>query len=125
MPLSDRDRELLRQMEASLAESDPRLQSQMEGYSTSKNAKKIIGGLGLVFVGISLTLAAVIIKLPAIGLVGFLVALLGVGLTQSFFHAFTRGFISGSSTNLNEAKGSRKSFAQRLEERWERRNLGF
>lgn len=123
MSLSDRDRELLNQMEASLAKEDPKLQSMLEGYSTAKNAKKILSGFTLVFVGISIILAGVISKVPVIGLVGFLVALFGVILSQSVFQIFSNGFIAGTDMNIHANRKTRKTFAQKMEERWARRNL--
>ena len=123
MSLSDRDRELLNQMEASLAKEDPKLQSLLEGYSTAKNAKKILSGFALVLVGISIILAGVISKTPLIGLLGFLIALVGVILSQSLFQIFSNGFIAGTDMNIQANRKARKTFAQKLEERWERRNL--
>lgn len=123
MSLSDRDREVLNQMESSLAKEDPKLQSLLEGYSTAKNAKKIIGGFILVFVGLSIILTGVISKTPAIGLLGFVVALLGVCLFQSLFRIFSNGFIAGTDMNIEANRKKRKSFSQKMEERWERRNF--
>ena len=78
MALSDREQQLLEQMERALASEDPRFASALGGSMTNRIATKSIGiaVLGVV-IGIGSLLAAVSLSIPALGLVGFLAIVSG------------------------------------------------
>jgi hypothetical protein len=110
MALSDREQQLLEQMERALASEDPRFASALGGSMTNRIATKSIGiaVLGVV-VGIGSLLAAVSLSIPALGVVGFL-ANLGA---KSSPAAGKPGTASKTSTS--------GGFMQGLEDRWDRR----
>ena len=115
MSLSDRERRLLAEMEAALATDDPRLESRLAGATMAPARPRIALGASVALLGIVIIFAGLIAKQTPIGVAGFLVALTGLlVLIRSIGKP-------GSATR--RAKGPRKSFGARLEERWDRRNL--
>ena len=115
MPLSDRERRLLAEMEAALATDDPRLESRLGGSTLAPARPRILLGASLTLLGIAIIFGGLISKTTPIGVLGFLVALVGVlALIRSF---------AGMATRTPRNKGARKSFGARLEERWDRRNF--
>ena len=115
MPLSDRERRLLAEMEAALATDDPRLESRLGGSTLTPARPRILLGSSLTLLGIAIIFGGLISKTTPIGVLGFLVALVGVlALIRS---------VGAIGTRTARPKGARKSFGARLEERWDRRNF--
>jgi hypothetical protein len=115
MPLSDRERRLLAEMEAALATDDPRLESRLGGSTLAPARPRILLGASLTLLGIAIIFGGLISKTTPIGVLGFLVALVGVLALIRSLGALTTG--------AARPKGARKSFGARLEERWDRRNF--
>jgi hypothetical protein len=116
MPLSDRERRLLAEMEEALATDDPRLQSRLAATTMTASRPRILLGVSLSFIGIAIIFGGLISKTTPVGVIGFLVALVGVLM-------LIRSIGSISTTRTATPKGARKSFSARLEERWDRRNF--
>jgi len=115
MPLSDRERRLLAEMEAALATDDPRLESRLGGSTLTPARPRILLGVSLTLLGIAIIFGGLISKTTPIGVLGFLVALVGVlALIRS---------VGAIGTRTAGPKGARKSLGARLEERWDRRNF--
>ena len=115
MPLSDRERRLLAEMEAALATDDPRLESRLGGSTLAPARPRILLGSSLTLLGIAIIFGGLISKTTPIGVAGFLVALVGVlALIRS---------VGAIGTRTARPKGARKSLGARLEERWDRRNF--
>ena len=119
MSLSDRERRLLAEMEASLAADDPRLQTTMTGSTMSATKPRVFLGAGLVLLGIAVIFAGLVSKTTPIGVLGFLFALTGVLILVRSISAMASGAIKGAP----RTKGSRSSFSDRMQERWDRRNF--
>jgi hypothetical protein len=68
----------------------------------------VVSGLVILFAGL-------IIKTPALGIVGFMISLVGLISVISGF--------SGMSTLRAPKKARKPKFGSRLEDRWERRNF--
>ena len=115
MPLSDRERRLLAEMEAALATDDPRLESRLGGSTLAPARPRILLGSSLTILGIAIIFGGLISKTTPIGVLGFLVALVGVVALIRSLGAIT--------TRTASPKGARKSFGDRLQERWDRRNF--
>ncbi|CAN2191660.1 Protein of unknown function DUF3040 [Candidatus Nanopelagicaceae bacterium] len=115
MPLSDRERRLLAEMEAALATDDPRLESRLGGSTLAPARPRILLGSSLTFLGIAIIFGGLISKTTPIGVLGFLVALVGVVALIRSLGAIT--------TRTASPKAARKSFGDRLQERWDRRNF--
>lgn len=115
MPLSDRERRLLAEMEQALSADDPRLVSALSGGP--KVSGGVLKGALLTVAGIAILFGGLIAKTTLIGVVGFLVALTGVLLAA-------KGAPKAGSSKVKKAKGSRGSLSSRLEDRWDQRNQG-
>jgi hypothetical protein len=118
MGLTDREQQLLEQMERALASEDPRFASALGGPMTNRIATKSIGiaVIGVV-IGIASLLAAVTLSIPVLGVLGFLAIVAG-------FYFANLGAKSSPNTG-KPAKTSKSStsggFMQGLEDRWDRR----
>jgi len=118
MPLSDRERRLLAEMEEALATDDPRLQSRLAGATMTKGMIKgkprILLGASLIFAGIAVLFIGLVAKVTLIGVAGFLIALTGLlVLIRSIGNPVERGV---------RVKGPRRDISSRLQERWDKRN---
>ena len=112
MPLSDREKRLLDEMEAALLTEDPRLVSALSAGPVSPARNRIMIGAGLVLLGLATLFGGLVSKVTPIGILGFLIALGGV--------------ISVISSFTPKARGSRKArtrtnISARMEKRWENR----
>ena len=114
MPLSDREKELLAEMERALSADDPRLVSTLTGNPRAPQKKRALLGLALVGLGLVLLLAGLISQTIPLGIAGFLVALGGVVLAISNVPK-----IGGE---LSIKTGKKSNWSARLEKRWDRRN---
>lgn len=115
MPLSDRERRLLAEMEAALATDDPRLESRLGSATMAPARPRILLGTSLTLLGIAIIFGGLISKTTPVGVVGFLVALVGV-------LALIRSLTAIGSREARP-KGARKSFGSRIEDRWDKRNF--
>jgi uncharacterized membrane protein HdeD (DUF308 family) len=114
MPLSDHERKMLAEMEAAFEQDDPRLVSTLTGKARTRQGSRMLLGLLLILGGIVVLFAGLIVKIVAIGLVGFIVALIGAFLLVTNF----------TLPSLNKSARSKKpSWSARLEGRWDRRHF--
>ena len=119
MPLSDHEKRLLAEMEAALESEDPRLVSTMTGKVRTRAAGRLLTGAILALVGMAILLAGLIAQVILIGILGFLVALVGL---VFIFSNLSLGGSAGTSRG-NGPKPSKPKWSSRLEDRWERRNF--
>ncbi|MEN9324548.1 MAG: hypothetical protein RL414_302 [Actinomycetota bacterium] len=117
MALSDRERQLLAEMEAALEQDDPRLVSTLSGKVRTPQGSKVLAGVIALFAGMAILLTGLIAQIPAVGIAGFIVALLGSFLIISNFSAPK---IPG---NKGQHSG-KKPWGDRLGDRWDNRNFG-
>jgi hypothetical protein len=115
MPLSDRERRLLAEMEEALATDDPRLQSRLAGATMAPGRPRLVLGSLVTLIGIAIIFGGLISKLTPLGALGFIVALAGVLLIIRSINVAGGG--------KKATKSARKSLSARLEERWDRRNF--
>jgi hypothetical protein len=118
MALSDREQQLLEQMERALASEDPRFASALGGSMTNRIATKSIGiaVLGVV-VGIGSLLAAGSLSIPALGVVGFLAIVSGFYFANLGAKSSPAAGKPGTASKASTSGG----FMQGLEDRWDRR----
>ena len=113
MPLSDREKRLLEEMEAALLTEDPRLVSALSSKApVSPSRNRIMAGAGLLLLGLITLFAGLISQVTPIGILGFLFALSGVITAISSISAPVRGPRKAS---------PRTNLSARLEQRWENR----
>ena len=121
MPLSDREKRLLDEMEAALLTEDPRLVSALSASPLTPSKNRIIKGVALLLFGLITVLAGVISKTAPIGIVGFLIALTGVITVISSFSA--SGKVKSMSKNPTGSKAPKNTskLRDRMDKRWDQR----
>ena len=114
MSLSDHERKLLAQMEEALSADDPHLVSTLTGNRLYPGRNRFILGVTLLLLGLATLLGGLIAKTTLIGILGFLISLVGV--------TFAIAAMSGLKGLHVSRKRGRTNLNSRLEDRWERRN---
>ena len=114
MPLSDREKRLLDEMEAALLTEDPRLVSALSAGPVSPARNRIMIGAGLVLLGLATLFGGLVSKVTPIGILGFLIALAGV---ISAISSFT----PRAGNKAAKKPRSRSSISDRMEKRWDNR----
>lgn len=136
MPLSERERALLEQMEQALSAEDPRFASHMRNHSAAgrRRLNLVLGAVG-VLVGLGVVLLGVTMQSIPVGVVGFLVmvaagvwALRQPKATLSAVPEPGQTAPRPSATRSTRGRrpkrgttGGSGSFMQRMELRWDRR----
>ena len=118
MPLSDREKRLLEEMEAALLTEDPRLVSALSSKSpVSPSRNRIMLGAGLLLLGLVTLFGGLIAQVTPIGILGFIIALSGVITAISSISS-----ISPKGRRGPRQPKSRSNLSARLEQRWENRS---
>ncbi len=105
MGLTDRERQIIEEMEAALQAEDPRLVATM-----ARRRPSVALNIAAILLGITLLLSGVISKMTWLGILGFLVALAGAATIR------IRPKVS------IKVKGKKSQGPGRIQERWDRRN---
>lgn len=126
MPLSEHEQRLLAQMEQALYAEDPTFANNLRTTSAGRASRgRAAVGVLAVLGGMGLVLAGVATMIVALGVVGFVVMLVGAVIA---FSAFTGSSVVTSSVEGESGKPAAKSkpakpgFMDRMEERWRERN---
>lgn len=125
MPLSDREQQLLEQMERALIEEDPRFATSMRGGPRqARNRRRLAIGIGGVLVGLAVILLGVTTKLVVVGGLGFAL-MVGAVIYAMTDKKTTLQAVptpgTAASTGKSRKKGSSSSFMDKMEKRWEHR----
>lgn len=118
MPLSEYEQRMLEQMERQLRTEDPKFADTLG--SRRATGSRVLLGVVLLAAGVGLLVAGVATQLPWLGVVGFLAMFGGVWIAVS---APRRPAATATGAGRPPARGpaGRRSFMQRMEDRWERR----
>lgn len=116
MPLSDREKRLLEEMEAALLTEDPRLVSALSATPVSPSRNRIMTGAGLLLLGLATLFGGLIAQITPIGILGFIIALSGAITAISSISPQVRG--------PKKAPRARGNLSARMEKRWENRSNG-
>lgn len=129
MALSEQERKLLEQLEASLAADDPKFAESLRGTTSIKvhRRRATIAGLGFI-IGTVLLVGGVQWH-PAISVLGFIVmlgaAIVGINSWKRVGGQGEPSEPTGPKNNNPEPpRPSSQDFMERLEERWRRRQEG-
>ncbi len=123
MALSDRELRLLAEMEQALSADDPALVSTLSG--TRRRGPGAAIGVVALIVGIATLFAGLIAQVTAVGVVGFVFALIGViVLANAISAAASNGPRQSPFAKGPRGKGFGKGFTQGFEDRWDQRNNG-
>ena len=127
--LSEQERAILEQMERELRRDDPRLASTMSRQRTNRTGRtysprRVGGGVALLLVGLALPIIGLTIGIlwltELLGVAGFALMLTGI----LFITVPTKPTVPAPRTTSGGKSGSKRSFMQRQEDRWERRKRG-
>ena len=130
MPLSDREQQLLEQMERALVEEDPKFATSMRGGpGQARNRRRLAIGVGGVLVGLAVILLGVTIAQVPVGAIGFAIMVAAVVYAATdkkpALHVLPEPGQSPRGKAPKAPRGGKKSggssFMQRMEERWEKR----
>ena len=125
MPLSDHEQRLLEQMEKALYAEDPNFATSLRSTSGARAARgrAALGVLGIL-AGLGLLIGGVATTLIALGVLGFVLMLVGSVIVYSAFGA--RPAEEGEApANPSAPKPPASSgFMERMEDRWRRRSEG-
>jgi hypothetical protein len=113
MALSEREQRLLDELERGFYESDPNLANKISS-SGSVNPARLILGLIIGLIGVSLIVFAVAIQVAFFGVFAFIVMLTGLIVASS-------NLTSQSQTKTRGASAKREPSRNIFEERWNRR----
>jgi len=117
MPLSEREEKLLAQMEKALLADDPRLVSALTGAPTKSSRRNLGLAVLLFFAGFAAVFGGLFSKVYPISWIGFLVCLTGISILASGLKGKVEAFAKGE----RPQKSAKKSFKDRLDERWDNR----
>ena len=130
MPLSDREQQLLEQMERALIEEDPRFATSMRGGpGQARNRRRLAIGIGGVLVGLGVILLGVTTNLVIVGALGFALMVAAVVYAVTERRTPLKAVPTpgpGQQTQRPASRGRKKqsgsgTFMSRLEQRWEQR----
>lgn len=132
MALSEREQQVLRDLESQLHQDDPDLAQTLqreERRLSRPSPRHIGGGVALVLIGLVLLIAGVSVRHNLVsillGVTGFLVAVGGVALALTRVESSSgpnRSAAGGGKSGRGKSGGrKRSSFMDRQSERWERR----
>lgn len=128
MALSEQERKLLEQLEASLMADDPKLADTLSGTADVRihRRRAALAGLGFVL-GVIVLVAGVQVH-PAVSVIGFLMmlasALIGIGSWKRVGDEGPQPSKPGPGAPKSAPGSSSSDFMARLEEQWRRRQEG-
>ncbi len=117
MGLSEKEQQLLDELERGLYASDSSLAHKL-GKPGARSPKRIIAGGALAVIGLSLLVVAVILQFALFGVAGFLVMLAGLFLATSANPNLQAPAAKPATGRPTAPKTDRRSF---FEDRWDKR----
>lgn len=116
MPLSEHEQRLLDEMEKALSAEDPRLATTLSSPQVARIGGRFTGLFALLSVlGLALVGAGVSQQLPILGIVGFLLALVGL------YFIINRATTGGNREPKPRSQRRRGSMMDRAQERFDKR----
>lgn len=122
MALSDHEQQLLDQMERALYAEDPQFATSLRraGSGPAMRGRAVIGVIGIV-VGMAVLVAGVATALIPLGVLGFLIMLIGGVAIYAAFRPVPTADGGAPTAQQPRAKKS-NGFMHRMEDRWNRRH---
>lgn len=123
MPLSEQEQRLLEEMERSLYQNDADFVATVSARRGPPNYRLIAVGALLALLGIGAIVTGVVVKLPIIGLLGFIVVLGGALLALSSPRKSSRPAVTldDQPRPSGSGKATAGGFMDRLNQRWDHR----
>ena len=125
MPLSEHEQRMLEQMERALYAEDPKFATALEGSGLRRyTRRRVYQAVAGFLVGIALLMTGMVAKQIWIGVVGFLVMLGCAVLAVTGWRKAPKPGeqqASGEASSDRRQPRQRRSFMNRIEQRWQRR----
>jgi hypothetical protein len=123
VPLSEHEQRLLEQMEKALYAEDPKFATSLRSTPGARAARgrAALGVLGIL-AGLGLLVAGVATTVIALGVVGFVVMLVGSVVVYSAFGARPAEGAAAEATGPAPKPSASPGFMDRMEDRWRRRS---
>lgn len=118
MPLSEHEQRLLEQMERAFYEEDPQFATAMQQPRTPFGRRAALA-IVLAVAGLGVIIAGLASRIPLLGVAGFAALLLAVSMMLPSGKATAAA--GERPTVPRHGSTGRRSFSQRLDERWDRR----
>jgi hypothetical protein len=123
MPLSEQEQRLLEEMERSLYQNDSDFVARVTKRQGRPTYTSITLGVLGALVGVGVVVLALVLRQPLIGVVGFVVMLVGVLFALRPGVGSTRATAAGRPAGRGAGKGGATgSFMDRMNQRWDKRN---
>jgi len=122
MPLSEHEERLLAQMEEQLSKDDPRLVSTLTG-ARARTPRSTLVSISLLLIGFATLFGGLISQTIPVGVLGFVIALLGIYRLITGFRQ-PKNNDGRNSTNGRKINGAKSSWMSKIEQRWEKRQSG-
>ncbi|MET4780694.1 DUF3040 domain-containing protein [Glaciihabitans sp. UYNi722] len=119
MPLSEQEQRLLEEMERSLYHNDADFVATVGTHRGRPNVRTVVIGILIGVFGIAVIVTGVVLRLPILGIAGFVIMFVGVLMAIS---SPRRG--AASPAPAEPAARQRASFMDRMNERWDKRQDG-
>lgn len=117
MGLSEREQKLLEELERGLYASDSSLAHKL-GKPGSFSPKRLVAGLAISVIGLSLLVVAVMVQFAAFGVIGFLLMLLGLAFASGAGKSAAKLSANEPSSPEASQSNTKKGF---FDARWDRR----
>lgn len=127
MPLSEQEQRLLEEMERSLYHNDADFVATVSNRGGKRNYTAIVVGILVGILGVAAIVTGVAIRLPVIGIAGFVVMFIGVLVAISAPRAVSSSADSPTAPGRGPtapAGAAKRDFMQRMNDRWEKRQDG-
>ncbi len=122
MPLSEQEQRLLDEMERSLYQNDADFVATVGGRRGRLNYTALVAGVLVAVLGVAVLVSGVVLRQPLLGVAGFVVMFGGVLVAVG---SPRRGSSMPSHSSSSSRRGSRTSFMDRMNARWDRRQDGM
>ena len=123
MPLSEHEQRLLEQMEKALYAEDPKFATSLRSTPGARAARgRAALGVLAVLAGLGLLIAGVATTIIAIGVLGFVVMLVGSVIVYSAFTARPAEADAPAAPAAAPKPSTSGGFMDRMEDRWRRRS---
>ncbi|WP_349898217.1 DUF3040 domain-containing protein [Parafrigoribacterium soli] len=124
MPLSEQEQRLLEEMERSLYHNDADFVGAVSSRGGRRNYTTIVVGILVGILGVAAIVTGVAIRLPIIGVAGFVVMFVGVLVAISAPRIRGGEAVDEHAGATPGSRAPKPDFMQRMNDRWEKRQDG-
>jgi hypothetical protein len=124
MPLSEHEQRLLDEMERSLYQNDADFVAKVGGSRVRPSYRSVVLGILLAVVGIAVLLTGVFVQVIVVGILGFVLMLVGVLVAITPGRAKRAAAFADEQARTTAPKPAQPGFMDKLNDRWDKRQEG-